>query len=187
MVQPDGSIRIDSLADAFNDNAWTIAAGATNQDVEWDSGSGITITDLKNALAKLRITSNGLAMTTDGGETWINGITANGINTTALLAGTITTDQIKITSPSRGSAAFNWVEDGLSAISRDGANKYVRFNEYGLFGTTSGYNLDELLKQAEAEGKSEDYILNLIKENSNFSLTWNGMSLSYQDNSLSLS
>lgn len=187
IVQPDGSIRIDSLADAFNDNAWTIAASATNQYVEWDSGSGITITDLKNALAKLRITSNGLSMTTDGGETWINGITANGINTTALLAGTITTDQIKIASPSRGTAAFNWVEDGLSAISRDGANKYVRFNEYGLFGTTSGYHLDELLRQAENEGKSEDYILNLIKENSNFSLTWNGMSLSYQDNSLSLS
>jgi hypothetical protein len=138
-----GALKVNVLQNALNNNAWVIGSGAANQNVEWDSGNGITITDLKNSLLRLRLTSGGIAMTTDGGQSWINGINADGINTAMLTAGVINTEQIRIASPSRSGNTFIWDEDGIDAYSSQGADRYVRFCEYGLFGTTNGYALDQ--------------------------------------------
>lgn len=201
VVQNDGSIKIESLEQAMANNAWTIASSSTNQNVEWNNGDGITVTDLKNSLLKVRITSRGIATSTDGGQTWTTGISAQGINTSLLQAGAISTEDIRISSPAhQNGAAFTWDKKGIAAYSPDSANKFVRFDEYGIYGTTKGYDLDEELSQAQSANDSTPATYQMrraaratktaaevIREKSNFSLTWDGLELSYQDNKTSVS
>lgn len=185
-IKPTGEIEMSTLESAFANNAW-ILANSKNQSVTWDSGLGITVTDVTNSSVALRITSNGIMMTTDGGQTWINGITGQGINTRYLLAGQIDASKINIIGDS--GYAFKWDQNGLSAFDKmdteTSQTRYVRFNRYGLFGTTSGADLQIALDKLGESATTEDY-LNAIQEHSNFALTWNGLSLRAQDGSVSL-
>ena len=192
-IKPNGEIDVSSLENAMANNSW-ILANSNNQNVIWDSGKGIIVTDRTNSSVALRITSNGIAMTTDGGNTWINGITGMGINTRYLVAGQIDASKINITDSS--GYAFKWDSKGLSAYGNgikdeEGAyteTQFVRFNKYGLFGTTKGITLEEKIKELDnREVKpSIDEYLKVIEDNSNFSLSWNGLNLKYQDGSVSL-
>ena len=186
VIKPTGEIEMSTLENAFANNAW-ILANSKNQSVTWDSGLGITVTDVTNSSVALRITSNGIMMTTDGGQTWINGITGQGINTRYLLAGQIDASKINIIGDS--GYAFKWDQNGLSAFDKMDAEtsqtRFVRFNRYGLFGTTSGADLQIALDNLGESATIEDY-LNAIQENSNFALTWKGLSLRAQDGSVSL-
>lgn len=186
VIKPTGEIEMSTLENAFANNAW-ILANSKNQSVTWDSGLGITVTDVTNSSVALRITSNGIMMTTDGGQTWINGITGQGINTRYLLAGQIDASKINIIGDS--GYAFKWDQNGLSAFDKmdteTSQTRYVRFNRYGLFGTTSGAGLQEALDKLGDSATTEAY-LNAIQENSNFALTWKGLSLRAQDGSVSL-
>lgn len=185
-IKPTGEIEISTLENAFANNAW-ILANSKNQSVTWDSGLGITVTDVTNSSVALRITSNGIMMTTDGGQTWINGITGQGINTRYLLAGQIDASKINIIGDS--GYAFKWDQNGLSAFDKmdteTSQTRYVRFNRYGLFGTTSGADLQIALDNLGESATIEDY-LNAIQKHSNFALTWEGLSLRAQDGSVSL-
>ncbi len=169
VIESDGSVKIGSIESAIQNNAF-ILANSKNQSVTWDSGRGIEVTDLVNSSAKVRITSNGIMMTIDGGKTWINGLTPNGINTHFLQAGRIAADKINIMSK-EGDYAFTWNEDGLSAFSPDTSSKYVRFNNLGLFGTKVGETLDNALKEATSFSEQ----LAAIKEYSTFTLNWDGL------------
>ena len=181
-ILPDGSVKIKSVEQAFANNAF-ILANSKNQNVSWDSGAGIEVTDVKNPLMAVRITSNGIMMTTDAGKTWINGITAEGFNTHLLRAGQIDASRINIIS-SASDYAFSWTETGLNAYEPGtGGEHYVRFNQYGVYGTLTGKVLDEQLKGVE----NTQQAIKIIKDNSTFSITWNGLTLNYQDGSTSLS
>lgn len=178
-----------TLEDAFANNAWVIA-NSSDQSVTWDSGRGIIIKDLKNVSNILRLTSNGIALTIDGGKTWTTGITGNGINANFIKTGRLDANLINIMNGA--DPAFTWDKDGLSAYgsTSDGSTgdgidmqKAVRFNKYGMFGTTKLSDLEAKLSTATNERDA----LNIIKKFSNFALTWDGLDLSYQDGSVSLS
>lgn len=186
-ITPDGEIETSTLEQSFANNSW-ILANSKNQSVVWDSGTGIEVTDLSNSSTGVRVTSMGIFLTTDGGRTWINGITGNGINTRFLLAGQIDAGKINITSGN--GYVFRWDADGLNAYYNQQGTvnqaQYVRFNQYGLFGTMVGSTLDQLLQDAVAANKSYDEQLQIVKENSTFSLTWEGLYLQSQDGAVGL-
>lgn len=182
-ITPNGEIKMESLEEAMSNNAW-ILANSKNQDVIWDSGLGIIVTDKGNSSTAVRITSNGIMMTTDGGKTWINGITGNGINTRYLIAGQIDASKINIVDET--GYAFKWNKQGLSAFNKknDETNEmqFVRYNRYGIFGTTQGSTLESEL----ALTSSVDEAIKVIEKYSNFSLTWNGLSLRNNDGGIAL-
>lgn len=183
-IKPNGEIELSTLELAMENNAFTLS-NSKNQSVVWDSNRGIEITDTSNSNLKLRMVAGGLFMTTDGGATWVSGITGRGINTNYLLAGQI--DASKINILSNGSPIFRWDSEGVSAFYNEGAQysaeKYVRFNQYGLYGTTDGLGLTQALTAATLYEEK----LQAIRNNSNFSLTWDGLFLQYQDGAVSLS
>ena len=182
-VESDGSIKMESLEQAFANNSFMLA-NASNQLVTWDSGRGIEVADAKNPLEVTRITSGGIYVSNDGGVSWQLGLSAGrGINTRLLTAGVISAEHVNIRSRD-GSNAFTWTENGLTAFAPSGGgSKYVRFNDYGLFGTVTGSTLEQAVKNA---ADFED-ALAAIRSYSTFSLTWDGLLLNYQDGATSIS
>lgn len=175
-ITPSGAIQMQSLEQSFANNAFLIA-NSKNQNVVWDSGTGIEVSDATNPLTKVRITSNGIAMTTDGGASWINGITGQGINTNYLLAGQIDASKINILG-GENQYTFSWNADGLNAIlAGSQGESYVRFNDYGIFGTTNGISIDEYL---DNDTYTDEQKINYIKQNSTFYLGWDGIVLRSQ-------
>jgi hypothetical protein len=73
------------LSDAFANNAY-ILSNVANQSVKWDE-YGITTTDTSNPAEIVRITSGGIYLTEDGGDTWTTGINARGINAKTIKTG----------------------------------------------------------------------------------------------------
>lgn len=182
-VEADGSIKMESLEQAFANNSFMLA-NASNQLVTWDSGRGIEVADAKNPLEVTRITSGGIYVSNDGGVSWQLGLSAGrGINTRLLTAGAISAEHVNIRSKD-GSNAFTWTGDGLTAFAPDsGGSKYVRFNDYGLFGTVRGSDLENAVKNATGF----EAALAAIRSYSTFSLTWEGLLLNYQEGATSIS
>lgn len=180
-VNPNGSINVHSLEQTFQQGDFALSGSAT-QSITWDGSYGIEIADMSNSLIKLRIASNGLAITTDGGATWNNAITGNGINTNYLLAGQIDASKINIISK-EGDYAFNWNEKGLNAVlplqegddPDDAGNSYVRFNDLGIYGTMEGADIDDWEESNEDASIAER--IAYIKEHSTFFLGWEGLTL----------
>ena len=186
-IQSDGSVAIESIEQAFANNAFMLA-NATSQGVSWDSGRGIEIVDAKNPMGILRLTNAGLTATQDGGKTWTVGVSAWGINTSMLTAGQINAENINIVSSMKNGYAFAWTEKGLTANSSTKPDSFVRFNEYGIFGTNQRTALENALASiASDDPNKENLALDEIRKYSNFSLTWEGLLLNYQNGATSLS
>lgn len=181
-----GEIKAESLQNAFNNNA-LILSGSNNENVIWDK-RGIEVSDILNSNNKVRISSGGIFITSDGGKTWTSGITGSGINTKKLLAGVIDTNQINILS--NGNYAFRWDKSGISAFrSADlsfSPDQVVRFSQYGIYGTEISNTIDNYLTTTTGQALTFDQKIDYIKDNSNWSLTWDGLSLKAQDGSVSL-
>lgn len=184
-ISQTGELNPSTLEKAMQNNAFVLS-NSQNQSVQWDSGKGIEIIDTNNSSIMLRLVAGGIFMTTDGGRTWINGISGQGINTHALTAGQVDTSLINIMS--KGNPIFRWDDGGISAFKTNeldntySATQYVRFNQYGLYGTTNGAALKTALDLAE----NFDDKIDAITNNSNFSLTWNGLHLNAQGGASSL-
>lgn len=179
---PTGELKASSLEKTFQNNAF-ILASATNQSVKWDSGTGIEVTNRNNTNYQVRIVGDGIFLTQDGGRTWSQGITGAGINTRFLMAGQIDAEKINIMT--NGSYSFRWDGGGISAFRDDGGsynvNSYVRFNQYGLYGTDIGQALDGML-----DGASFDQAIEILQDEANWSLTWAGLNLKSQNGAVSL-
>lgn len=182
VIQPNGEVNISSLEEAFKNNAFVIA-NSKNQKVVFDSNFGLSLIDTTNSSTALRLTSNGISMTTDGGKTWINGITGNGINTRFLLAGQIDAESINIISK-KGDYSFKWDDNGLSALCFGGnGDSYVRFNNLGIYGTNQGLTIKEELNNSLLTDEDK---IDILKKYSNFLLTWDGLFLKSQNNGVAL-
>lgn len=164
-VNTNGSIAIKSLEQSFAENKF-ILSSSINDAVSWDSGKGIEVKDIYDALRLVRVTSSGIAMSSDGGENWTTGISASGVNTSALTAGSIAAEHINITS--NGERNFVWNGLGISALDR--GERYVRFNKHGIYGTDKG-DIDETKLLDEA----------------NFALTWKGLGINDTEGGVRLS
>ena len=182
-MQSNSQSQATFITEALN-NAETVLQNAGEQSVIIDS-NGITVTDLSSADQKLRIVGGAIMLGTldEGGqEKWSVGMTAQGINAKNITAGTLNTGEIIIMNGVQPS--FRWDGSGLTAydfeeeenaageIIRFGFNynKGVRFDRFGIYG------YDEGLAAAIAAA-NEPLSLDIIKQNSMFALTWDGLFL----------
>lgn len=195
-ITPTGEIKVSTLEQSFQNNS-LILSGSDNQSVIWDTGTGIEVIDNRNTNNHVRVVGGGVFISSDGGITWSNAISGNGINTKYLIAGQIDASKINIVN---GSVPyFRWDTNGITAfkveskVDNNGqitgeiydTNKYVRFNQYGIYAigkggignsngeSIDGAELDELIAKQE---KLEDKLA-VIEKNASFALTWKGLSL----------
>ena len=174
-VNADGTINSVLLQNSLEDNA-LIIRNARNQSVTWDD-TGITISNFKNANEIVRLTSGGIVLTTDSGQTWTTGITGKGINADVITTGRLDTNRIRIFSSNM--QTFEWNSKGISAFAQSNVNnvtqtdfsKFVRFDQYGLYGYSGSNNWDP---DVETNGQVG---INKVIRDSNFSLTWKGLSI----------
>lgn len=193
VVTPTGEIKVSTLEQSFQNNS-LILSSSDNQSVIWDTGTGIEVIDNRSSNNRVRVVGGGVFISSDGGVTWSNAISGNGINTKYLIAGQIDASKINIVN---GSVPyFRWDTNGITAfkvdsVIKDGqitgetydTNRYVRFNQYGIYaigagspivnGSINGSDLDA--KIAEKTTLAEK--LEVIEENASFALTWKGLSL----------
>lgn len=174
-IQPDGTVSADTLAESFAKNALILSLSKDNS---VSLNNGIEVRNPKNPSEIVRIVSNGIMMSVDGGLTWINGLTAYGINTHSLTAGTISADKVSIAG-GKDNSRFLWTNKGLDAIRS--SDVYVRYDQHGLYGVTAGKAIEDAIQGMTFENATEH-----IEQNATFALTWNGVFLNSQDGATSL-
>ena len=166
-VNADGTLNSMLLQNSLKANE-LIIQNAKNQSVSWDE-TGVTISNFKNANEIVRLTSGGIVLSVDGGRSWTTGITGNGINADVITTGRLDTDRIRIFSGNM--QTFEWNAKGISAFAWNEVNgaattvdytKFVRFDQYGLYGIANGNEPSSIT----------DVINNAI-----FSLTWKGLNI----------
>lgn len=166
IVNDDGTIKSSVIQNTFNENK-ELVYGAQNESANIDN-TGITVTDITDASRMVRVTSGGVFVTNDGGETWKNAVRGDGISTDLLTAGHVDTEKITIYNDETPS--FCWDAYGLNAYKSDsfGENdpyQFVRFDQYGIY----GINSKNLEGGIEFKPTSEDEVFQEAK----FGLTWN--------------
>ena len=187
MVQTDGTISPGTIQNSLANNAFIIS-NARDQSVVWDE-TGITTTSLSNPNEIVRIVSGGVFLSDDGGTNWHTGMTGKGINANYITSGQLDTSLIRIMAGSFPS--FRWDSVGLSAYefelnedNKTGKNfnysKFVRFDQYGLYGINGYANFNPLITENGLSG--EDKIWN----KAHFALTWKGFSLKNDDSSVKI-
>lgn len=167
----DGTLMQNSLK-----NNELVIQNAHNQAVFWDD-SGISISNSRNPNEIVRLTSNGIVLTKDGGFNWETGITANGINADVITAGRLDTNMIRIFNGER--QTFQWNSTGINAYAQNAStqqvdyNTFVRFDQYGLYGLTADadWNPDTPTGNPSLSGLAK------VKRDAYFSLTWDGLKI----------
>ena len=166
-ITSNGEIQPALLQNSLKDNE-LIIQNAKNQSVTWDE-TGITISNFINANELVRLTSGGIVLSVDGGQTWTTGITGTGINADVITTGRLDTSRIRIFN-SQGNQTFEWNEKGINAFAWNATSgyvdysKFVRFDQYGLYGYIGNAGWDP-------------QSINDVINNSSFSLTWKGLSI----------
>ena len=177
VVKEDGTINIQTLQNSITNNALTLQ-NAKDQTVIWDD-TGITTTSAKDPANVVRIVNGGIFLSRDGGLNWRTGITGEGISADYITSGHINTDTISILA--NNMPTFKWDRNGLSAYAYELKDnipinfnymKYVRFDQFGLYGINSNSDFNPLA--ADENGKVG---IAKIFENADFALTWEGFSL----------
>lgn len=165
VVDSNGIINASILQNSMNNNN-LVLKNAKQESVYWDE-TGITLSNFLNSNNIVRLVSGGILLTNDGGKSWTTGITGDGINANVVTTGRLDTERIRIFNSSH--QTFEWNSDGINAYFI-GTNdvpeydKFVRFNQYGLFGYMG-------------PDKIAFDNIDTIKEKANFSLTWQGLNI----------
>ncbi|WP_377277269.1 prophage endopeptidase tail family protein [Planococcus dechangensis] len=113
--------------------AMRIAAEAINNsltEIQYPPGQGIILQDPNNPNLMIRLTSAGIGLSEDGGQTYRTALTGAGIVTNELVAGIIRTNNIQIVGEND---LFYWNGEGLFAYNPNDLTKYVRLNSDGLY------------------------------------------------------
>lgn len=199
VITPTGEIKVSTLEQSFQNNS-LILSGSDNQSVIWDTGTGIEVIDNRSSNNRVRVVGGGVFISSDGGVTWSNAISGNGINTKYLIAGQIDASKINLVNgnipyfrwDTKGISAFRVDDNNSSAITYD-MNRFVRFNQYGLYAvgpggikgedSIPGLDFDKALEGTfkDDSGKERTRTFNekleFIENNASFSLTWKGLSI----------
>ena len=168
IVQSDGTIKSSVIQNTFNTNK-DLIYGAQNESVSMDN-TGITVVDNDNAANLLKITSGGVFVSADAGNTWKNAIRGDGINTELLTAGRINTEDITVYNGEYPS--FRWDATGINAYNFNETTgvvntlQFVRFDRFGLYGFKSD---DQFVYNPVNEKDVWDHAV--------FGLTWKGFFL----------
>ena len=169
-----GALKGETFQKTLDANSYAISLGVNNE-ITIDKKEGILLKDA-DSLKAVKIIGNGIFLTSDysaANPLWTTGITGDGINASAILAGSIDTKKITIWNASEGRIRFRWDEEGLVAYGdkndtgqevQTDFNTYVKLNQQGLrFITKQGTN-----------------------EASSVSLGWTGLNISAQNGAITL-
>ena len=178
ILDANGHINPTLLVGSLNaiaGQSYDLASGGVLKTTE----EGLIVRNLTEPGNLLIIKGRGIERSTDGGRTWKNLISAEGVNTEELTSGSVNTRNITILDGENPS--FRWDAAGISAFgqNQDGTydlNTYVRYDKYGLYGVQNG--------QDYAATSLDD-----VKENASFGLTWDGFFIKnkYRDGYVSIS
>lgn len=133
----------------------------------------ILVRNLTNPSNCIIINSEGIRISSDGGQTWKTAIDGQGINVGTVYTGTLNTNNVII--GNSNSPSFRWDKNGISAYQSTGytteidgqtidtynLQTFVRYDQYGLYGIK-----DNGAFKAESV---ED-----IKDKAHFAITWDG-------------
>lgn len=165
--EEDGTIKIETLQNSIAYNQ-ELVYSAQNESIITDS-TGITLSDIGNPNRKTKITSGGIFISVDGGNTWKNAVRGEGISTQYLTAGSINANNINILDGAH--TTFRWDSRGINAFSTmtdDQDNtvmvnlaKFVRFDRYGIYGVDG---------TSDFKPENENHIWNTAQ----FGMTWKG-------------
>lgn len=114
IVDSNGTINGKVLQATFDYNK-QLVYGAQNDTILLDP-TGVTVIDTSNPNRKTKLTSGGVIITSDGGDTWRTVISSDGIGTQYLTTGAINTGSVNIVSGN--SSLFRWDDIGLTAFDK---------------------------------------------------------------------
>lgn len=168
-----GALKAKALQDAFNENKDLLLSSNNNRIIQDENG--ITLYSADDPSRQVRINANGLFITTDNGENWLNAIRSTGVATETLSAGSINAAEIAIVNNTH--PALSMDVKGFTAYKVDKNkphhNIFVRMDQYGLYGIdTAGPDPENPETQWY-----EDWIPGSVDDvvnNATFSLTWAG-------------
>ena len=163
IMESNGTIKASVIQDTFNSNA-DLVYGAQNESATIDN-TGITVTSNEDGSKLVKVTSGGVFVSNDGGETWKNAIRGDGISTDLLTAGRVNTNEITIYNLDQPS--FRWDAIGINAykVNENGmtdTQRFVRFDQYGMYGI-DWENSEEPFEPTKIED---------IYDNAKFGMTW---------------
>lgn len=162
-VEADGTLNESVLLKSLNKISGKPFTLTSDGSVYIQDGT-IVVKNLTNTANCVRINSEGVQITSDGGTTWSTAVSGQGINIGKVFTGSINTKEVAIGNPDN--ASFYWDSNGLNAYKLTDTdaydrNTYVRFDEFGLYGIVGDDKL-KLHSISEVEGKAH------------FGITWNG-------------
>lgn len=139
----------------------------------------ILVQNLNNPANRVIINSEGIRVSSDGGQNWQTAIDGEGINIGAVYTGTLNTNQVVIGSDDNPS--FRWDKAGISAYKSNeetgiyDLQTFVRYDQYGLYGIKDN-------------GAFKAQSLDDIKNKAHFAVTWDGFFIknSYTDGYVSI-
>ena len=171
LLDANGNINQDVLVESLQRIAGKQYTLTSDGSVLID-GDCILIRNLTNAANLVKINSEGIRISGNGGNTWSTAINGQGINIGEVFAGFVNTNKIIIGDSENPS--FRWDQAGISAYRNDGEyynlNTYVRYDQYGLYGINDGSSF--------VANSLQDVI-----DNAHFAVTWDGFFIrnSYED------
>ena len=126
-------------------------------------GDNVLVQNLNNPANRVLINSEGIRVSSDGGENWSTAIDGQGINVGVVYTGSLNTNEIII--GNQDNPSFRWDKAGISAFSTadDGSydlQTYVRYDQYGLYGIKN-----DIFKAQSLED---------VLEKAHFAVTWDG-------------
>jgi hypothetical protein len=132
-----GKIRYNVYTEAVKKA--TEALNNSMTELEYPEGMGIIARDPNDASRFVVFRSSGIGITTNGGETFDEAITADGVTTSLLTAGQIKTNNIQIIG---NDDLFYWDGNYLIAIDAADANKFVRLDSSGLYAAKGSVTIE---------------------------------------------
>ena len=172
-----GTIDPVTLAASIAENN-RLVFSSQNDRILQDS-TGITVTDMQDSNKKLKISSSGIFLTTDGGESWVSGFKSSGLSANQITSGSLSTNAVYIMNnnypnfrwDNYGISAFKWAADEDGQNASIWFNQFVRFDQFGLYGIRTGTN---------AYTPYEPTSIDQVKDDAIFGLTWDGFFLKSQ-------
>ncbi len=178
LMNADGSVNTSVIQSTIT-TATDILSAATSENVYWDN-TGITVTSTKTASSVVKIVSQGILISSDGGNHFTTAITGSGVNAALLTAGKLNVDKVIIGASSTPN--FLWDRNGITAFRRSISgidySTFVRMDEYGIYGI-SGFSKNNIAidKMSINDVFEPGNDTTLIKEWASFGLTWDGFFL----------
>ena len=184
LVEANEEKKSEFITKAINSAASFLAPGKSHT-VTWEGGQGITVTDDTTPTNQVRIVGGAILFSAEDPrtkeQTWITGVTNQGISANLITAGRLDTGSIQIMSGTE--PVFRWDAYGISAydavwhdegtmrtISGINSKKFVRFDKNGIYGINSDA-LDEVVDGSNWHPNS----INDIDNKATFALTWDGL------------